>query len=459
MYQIFYRKLNLNPDYESEDMKKIRVLIPLLVLIMQSAAAQPYIPSVENLSARRQFQDSRFGMFIHWGLSSTLEAGEWVMNNRNIKVVDYTRMMSNFNPVDFDAEKWVSTAKKAGMKYIVFITRHHDGFSNWDTKYSDFKITNTPYGKDVLKLLSAECKKQGIKLGLYYSLLDWTRSDYPYETGRTGQGTGRTGKSDYAAYLQFMKNQLTELLTNYGEIMSIWFDGHWDQTNPEGNADRSSRIDWKYDEIYTLIHSLQPQCMIGNNHHLDPIPGEDFQMFERDLPGENKSGLSFQQASYLPLETCETMNGSWGYNKSDSNYKTVNEVVQLLVGAAGRNANFLLNVGPKPNGEIQKQFRDTLAELGKWVQQNGQTLFGTRGGPLKPQPWGVTTQSLNNIYIHIMYPYESENIYLPLKTKPRSVKFFGTDTDVKYIMVKDGISISMKGLALKAPDMIILVQQ
>ena len=159
---------------------------------------------------------------------------------------------------------------------------------------------------------------------MYYSTLDWYRSDYPYETGRTGKGTGRTGKSNYASYLQFMKNQLTELLTNYGEIMCIWFDGHWDQTNPEGHADRASRIDWKYDEIYPLIHQLQPKCMIGNNHHLSPIPGEDFQMFERDLPGENKAGLSFQTASQdVPLESCETINGSWGYNITDRRYKTV----------------------------------------------------------------------------------------------------------------------------------------
>jgi alpha-L-fucosidase len=439
-------------------MKKISLSSFFLFLIIFSYSQQ-YTPAVENLAARRQYQDIKYGMFIHWGLSSVLADGEWVMNNRNIKVEDYSRLIRSFNPVDFDAEKWVTTAKNAGMKYIVFITRHHDGFSNWDTKQSDWKITNTPYGKDVLKLLAAECKKQGIKLGLYYSTLDWYRSDYPYETGRTGKGTGRTQKSDYASYLSFMKKQLTELLTNYGEIMSIWFDGHWDQTNPEGNADRSSRIDWKYNEIYKLIHTLQPQCMIGNNHHLEPIPGEDFQMFERDLPGENKAGLSFQLASSLPLETCETLNGSWGYNITDRNYKTVTQVIQMAVGAAGRNANLLLNVGPMPNGEIQPEFRDTLAAAGKWFQKYGQTIYGTRGGPMKPQPWGVTTQSLNNIYIHLMYPYETENLFIPIKTKPRSVKIFGSDTEVKYIMTKDGISINATGLNISGPDTIIWVQQ
>ena len=254
-------------------MKQSSFFLGLLMGICFSVQAQSYEPAPSNTKARHQFQDDKFGMFIHWGLSSTLGNGEWVMNNRNIKIEDYSRMIRAFNPVDFDAAQWVSTAKNAGMKYIVFITRHHDGFSNWDTKYSDWKITKTPYGKDVLKQLAAECKKQGIRLGLYYSLLDWYRSDYPYETGRTGKGTGRTAKSNYASYLQFMKNQLTELLTNYGEIMSIWFDGHWDQTEPEGAKDRNSRIDWKYDEIYGLIHKLQPKCMIGNNHHLSPLSG------------------------------------------------------------------------------------------------------------------------------------------------------------------------------------------
>ncbi|NCW88577.1 MAG: alpha-L-fucosidase, partial [Chitinophagia bacterium] len=245
---------------------------------------------VDMRNSRSNFQDLKFGLFIHWGISSMLGAGEWVMNNRGIRVEDYKRLQNAFYPASFNAATWVGAAKSAGMKYIVFITRHHDGFSNWDTRFSDWKITNTPYGKDVLKELAAECKKQGIQLGLYYSTLDWSREDYPYETGRTGKASGRSKKSDYASYLQFMKNQLTELLTNYGPILSIWLDGHWDQTNPEGDADRRSRIDWKYDEIYSLIHRLQPTCLIGNNHHLTPFLGEDFQMFEKDLPGQNKSG-------------------------------------------------------------------------------------------------------------------------------------------------------------------------
>ncbi|WP_379091580.1 alpha-L-fucosidase [Pedobacter sp. UC225_65] len=276
-------------------MKRI-LIICLLALTAQNLQAQ-YSPTKENLAARKEFDAMRFGLFIHWGLFSIPGSGEWVMNNRDIKVKDYTILKDSFNPTAFNAAAYVDLAKKAGMKYITLITRHHDGFSLWDTKYSDFNIMNTPYKKDIVKLIADECHKQNIKLFLYYSLLDWRREDYPHETGRTGQKTGRTGKGDYPAYLQFMKNQLTELLTNYGKIAGIWLDGHWDQTPPEGEKDRTSRIDWKYDELYGLIHKLKPWALIGNNHHLSPIAGEDFQMFERDLPGENKGGLSFQQPS------------------------------------------------------------------------------------------------------------------------------------------------------------------
>lgn len=199
--------------------------------------------------------------------------------------------------------------------------------------------------------------------------------------------------------------------------------------------------------------------MIGNNHHLSPIDGEDFQMFERDLPGENKSGLSFQKASALPLETCETTNGAWGYNITDRNYKSVKQVVQLLVGAAGRDANLLLNVGPMPTGLIQSEFTDTLAGAGKWLQQYGESVYGTRGGPLSPQPWGVTTQKGKLIYVHLFKTPESNSIEIPdAKLKIKSVKLLGTNTPVKFTKQKTGITISTEGITVDGPDTIIVVE-
>ncbi len=432
----------------------------LYVILGSNSHAQTYTPTPENIQAREWFSSARFGLFIHWGPFSIPGDGEWVMNNRNITVKNYTRLMDFFNPIEFNAAQWVGMAKNAGMKYITLITRHHDGFSMWNTKYSDFNIMNSPYKKDIVKMIADECHKQNIGLFLYYSLLDWRREDYPHETGRTGQGTGRKGKGDYASYLQFMKNQLTELLTNYGKIAGIWFDGHWDQTKPEGEKDRSSRINWHYDEIYGLIHRLQPQCLIGNNHHLTPFPGEDFQMFERDLPGENKSGLSFQEASQkMPLETCETMNNSWGFNITDTSYKSVNQLIHYLVNAAGRNANFLLNVGPMPNGEIQPEFVDTLKEIGKWLAQYGESIYGTNANIISPQPWGVVTAKNKTIYIHLLkMPGELSVVLENVPGKIVSCRMMGNNQPVKFKQDKKNVTVNLDGIAMNDRDTIIQIE-
>jgi alpha-L-fucosidase len=437
-------------------MKKTFLLSFILCLALACFSQANYTPSPENLQARKWFDSARFGMFIHWGAFSVPGAGEWVMNNRNIKVDDYKQLLHIFDPVEFDAQKWVAAAKNAGMQYITLITRHHDGFSNWDTKESDWKITNTHWGKDAVRLLADECHKQGIKLFVYYSLLDWYREDYPHETGRTGQGTGRKGKGDYAHYLQFMKNQLTELLTNYGEIGGVWFDGYWDQTNPEGSENRSPRIDWKLDEIYALIHKLQPQCLIGNNHHMTPFPGEDFQMFEQDLPGENKSGLSFQEISTkMPLESCITMNNSWGFNITDDDYKSTKELIHLLVKNAALGSNLLLNIGPLPNGAIQPAFTERLNAMGDWLKTYGSTIYGSSQGFMKPQNWGAITQKGNKIYLHL-FKYDEDYFFIKIPSKTKMVKEFVNGKTLKFQSLKDNyIMIDLKGVQKNDIDTVI----
>jgi len=440
---------------------KIKILIICLftAIAINNGHAQTYTPTSANIEARSEFQDAKFGLFIHWGVFSILGDAEWAMNNQNIHVIDYTRLEHFFYPTEFDAHEWVSMAKNAGMKYITLITRHHDGFSMWDTKYSDFNIMNTPYKKDVVKMIADECHKQNMKLFLYYSLLDWRRDDYSWWTGRTGQGTGRTVHGNWNDYIKFMENQLTELLTNYGEIAGIWFDGYWDQTAPEGAKDRTPKVDWHLPEIYALIHKLQPQCLIGNNHHLTPFPGEDFQMFERDLPGENKSGLSFQKASNkLPLETCETMNGSWGFDIKDDNYKSVNQLIHYIVNAAGRNANFLLNVGPMPNGKIQNEFVDTLKEVGKWMQQYGESIYGTRGNVMPPQNWGVVTAKNKAVYVHVLKDSSQPILITGIQGKVKSCQLMGTDKKVKYKQDKNVLTLNLDGIKLNDVDTIIEIE-
>ena len=435
---------------------KLSVTIILLTCLLNRTTAQSYTPTRENLAARQEFQNMKLGMFIHWGASGVLGDGEWVMNNKNIHVNEYNRLQNIFNPQNFDAKKWVAVAKAGGMKYITFITRHHDGFSNWDTKQSDWKITSTPYGKDVLKQLAEECHKEGIKLFCYYSLLDWYRTDYQYQTGRTGKGTGRTKKEDWENYIRFMKAQLTELLTNYGEISGIWFDGHWDQLDNDHDKNQPSKVNWHYDEIYKLIHSLQPACLISNNHHLSPIPGEDFQAFEKDLPGSNTTGFGGASVSQLPLETCETMNDSWGFNITDRKYKTSKSLIHYMINAASLNANFLLNVGPMPDGTIQLEFTDTLKVIGKWMERYGETIYGTRGAVVKTQPWGVVTAKEKTFYAHILKSPEEGYIFIPdLKEKISEVVLFDNRAKLRYKQQPEGLFIYLDSLPLNAVDTII----
>ena len=418
------------------------LLIGMSLGVSSQLYAQPsYQPSEENLKAREEFQDNKFGIFLHWGLYAMLATGEWTMTNNNLNYKEYAKLAGGFYPSKFDADKWVAAIKASGAKYICLTSRHHDGFSMFDTKYSDFNIVKaTPFKRDIIKELAAACSKQGIKLHFYYSHLDWTREDYPW--GRTGRGTGRSNpKGDWKSYYQFMNNQLTELLTKYGPIGAIWFDGWWDQ---DGNPD----FNWELPEQYALIHRLQPGCLIGNNHHQTPNPGEDIQIFERDLPGENKAGLSGQSISRLPLESCQTINDHWGYSITDSNYKTPKELIQMLVRAAGKNANLLLNVGPEPGGALPSLALDRLKAIGEWMNKYGETIYGTRGGIVAPHDWGVSTQRGNKLYIHILNCMDS-SLFVPLGNhKVKSAFVYATGKPVNYTKTGNGITLNFGAIPI-----------
>lgn len=405
-------------------MKKI-----IYALILFSFSLSMY--SQTETDRKKWFEEARFGMFVHFGPYSVLGNGEWIMNNRPIKTNDYKRLQDFFNPQQFDAKEWVQIAKNAGIKYITFTSRHHDSFSNWATKQSDWNIMNTPYGKDLIKQLADECHKEGIKLVLYYSLLDWMRNDYQYETGRTGKGTGRTEKGNWSDYINFMKAQLTELLTNYGPIAGIWFDGHWDQTEDKNRTNPETFVNWHYDEIYGLIHKLQPECLVANNHHLPPFPGEDYQIFERDVPGENTAGHSGQEISQqLPLETCQTINSTWGFNITDDKYKPTKELLHLLIRTAGTGANLLLNVGPMPNGKIQPECVERLHQMGDWLKKYGYTIYETKQGFVLPQSWGATTKKGKTYYIHVLEP-NTASITLNIPNI-KSAKWVNVDSELVW---------------------------
>ena len=421
-----------------------RLFYTIVSCILLSAtnihASQPesYVPTQENLKARQEFSDSKFGIFLHWGIYSMFGQGEWYLQTGGLDCHEYAKAASGFYPSKFDAEKWISAFKDAGAKYICFTTRHHDGFSMFDTQYSDYDIIDaTPFKRDIVKELADECARQDIKLHLYYSHLDWTREDY-YPLGKTGHKTGRKSHGKWDTYYSFMNNQLTELLTNYGPIGAIWFDGMWDQ--PEN-------FDWRLEKQYALIHKLQPACLVGNNHHKAPKQGEDFQMFERDLPGENKAGYSAgTEIGNLPLETCQTMNGMWGYKVKDQNYKSSKELIRLLVKTAGKGANLLINIGPQPNGEIPELALDRLKGMGEWLRKYGDTIYGTTAGDIMTAEWGTTTRKGDKLYIHILTDNMPQFITLPLKQRVKKAVLFDTQGKVDMEKIKGGVVLHTSGL-------------
>lgn len=407
-----------------------------------------YTPAPENLAQRDKFQDMKFGLFIHWGIYSVLADGEWVMNIKRIPYDNYKRLADFFNPQEFNAKEWVEMAKDAGMKYITITSRHHDGFSMFNTDASAYDIVDaTPYKKDPLMELAKECEKEGIELHFYYSLLDWGRSDYGFGKPIVNNKPQNT---DWDSYINFMKKQLTELITKYPNVTAIWFDGHWERTN----------VNWHYDEIYSLIHKLNPAILVGNNHHLAPFEGEDFQMFEKDLPGENKGGHSAtSKIGNLPLETCETINNSWGFNINDNRYKTSKQIIHYLVNAAGRNANFLLNVGPMPNGKIQKEFTDTLSKVGEWMKKSGETIYGTRGNVIAPQSWGVVTSKGNVLYAHLLEKINTSYVFIPgVKQKIAKASLFTGGASLKFKQQPEGIFVYLDNIHQDSIDTIIQLQ-
>jgi alpha-L-fucosidase len=422
----------------------------LAALTFANPSAQSgYTAAPENLKARQWFQDAKFGLFVHWGVYSVLGDGEWVMNQQKIPAADYERLPAFFNPTAFDATEWVSLVKAAGMKYITITSKHHDGFAMFDSKASDWDIVDrTPYGKDVLKALAEECRKQGIKLFFYYSQLDWHNPDY-YPRGRTGLDAGRPDKGDWNRYIDYMNAQLTELLTNYGPVAGIWFDGWWDR--PDAN--------WRLDETYGLIHRLQPAALVGANHHRRPFPGEDFQMFEKDLPGKNTAGFNAEsEIGTLPLEMCETINGAWGFDLQDRRYKSTKDLVQYLVKAAGYDANFLLNVGPMPNGRIQPEFVSRLKEIGDWLRVYGDSIYGTRGGPVSPRPWGVTTTKGNTVYVHVLDWPDPSLLVPPVGAPVRSARLVKTGAPVPVRTVQEGIILTLPARPVDEFDTVVALE-
>ena len=440
-------------------MKRILSLFAAL-LLCGSALAQSYVPSPENLRERAAFQQHRLGIFLHWGIYATYAQGEWYLETAGLRQEDYAVAAQSFCPSRFDAAAWVRAFRDAGAGYVTITSRHHDGFSMFKSAASSYNIVDaTPFGRDIVAELARACADEGLRFQAYYSLLDWIREDYPQ--GRTGLKTGRKGdRQDYGHYFDFMKAQVKELITQYPNLSALWFDGLWDH-------DQDPDFDWRMPEFYAYIHRLKPELLIGNNHHQLPIDGEDFQMFERDLPGENKAGYSGQGIGTLPLEMCQTMNSAWGYRIDDPWYKSVRELVHLLVRAAAKNANLLLNIGPMANGELPAPALDRLAGLGRWMRGHSVSVDGTTSTPVPEQSWGVTTQNDRTLFLHILTPEALPcrdgllklTIPLPGDLKPSrkgAVTLLADATPLLYEISNDGfLTVTLPKSAIEDIDTVI----
>ena len=370
----------------------MRPLTTMLALLGSYLGFSGCAPDPESLHQRalQDWQDMRFGMFIHWGPVSLKGTEIGWSRGRQGPIEEYDKLYQQFNPVKFDAEEWARSAKDAGMKYIVLTSKHHDGFCLWDTKETDYNIMNTPFGRDVIKELAAACKKEGIAFGTYYSTCDWYHPDYPL-----GSPGGKTEKAnpDMERYVTFMHNQLSELIQNYGPLVTMWFDGEWESP-------------WTHElgeELYHFVREQEPGILINNRVDKGRKGMEgttsDRAAFYGDYDTPEQRVGTYQPE--WPWESCITICKQWAW-KPEDNMKSLEQCIHTLVNTVGGGGNLLLNVGPMPDGRIEPRQVARLREIGLWLEKNGNSIYGTRAGPFTPGDWGASTQKGSTIYLHVL---------------------------------------------------------
>ncbi len=407
-------------------MKKILTCYAILLMVIAVMGANATETSTnaiaQETAAHRQqrmewFNEARFGMFIHWGLYSvpagewqgkpTPGTAEWIMERAQIPVSEYEKFVPQFNPVEFNAKEWVRMAKDAGMKYIVITAKHHDGFAMFRSDLSDWGIKSTPFQRDPIKELADECHKAGIKLCIYYSIMDWHHPDWPE---RRAWNDVATGTPDMDRYVTYMKGQLKELLTRYGPIGILWFDGEWEKpwTNERG-------ID-----LYNYVRSLQPKIIVNNRvgkaragmSGMDQGEGVgDYGTPEQEIPANG-----FGPGIYW--ESCMTMNDTWGYRTNANDWKSAQTLVRNLIDCSSKGGNYLLNVGPTSAGVFPDASIERLEEIGDWMKVNGQAIYGTTASPFKEQlSWGRCTQKNSTLYLHVFDWPADGRLRVPLSNK------------------------------------------
>lgn len=438
----------------------VALLIPASILFAQN--------TLTHDQRMQWWRDARFGMFIHWGDYAQLagnykgqqvaRGGEWIMNRAKIPVTEYQQFAKQFNPVKYDADAWVKTAKDAGMKYIVITAKHHDGFAMFKSNASKWNIADaTPYGKDVLKPLAAACKKYGIKLGFYYSQAqDWNNPGGAVARKVATEGWPNPDSAQIDAYTQAHSGhwdplqtsatmsdyidkvavpQVKELLTNYGEVAVLWWDTPTNMTD-------------EYAQKLQDVLALQPN-IITNDRLKRPNFAGDYKTPEQKIP--NQSELDGRD-----WETCMTMNGTWGYKSFDNKWKSTETLIRNLVDIASKNGNYLLNVGPDGSGQFPEGSLTALKGIGQWMKVNGEAIYATQGSPLPTLDWGRCTQKKNGnnttLYLHVFNWPANGQLHVPgVKGKVNSAKLLANG---KKLITTTGTDDLLINLPAQAPDAI-----
>lgn len=401
------------------------------------------------------WRNAKFGMFIHWDPSSlaSVEISWPIMRPEpkwNISQEEYVNLYKRFNPVNYDPDAWVELAKTAGQRYMVLTTKHHDGFCMFNSSFTNYKITNTPYKKDVLMMLVEACRRHDMPLGYYYSPPDMHHPDYRDTSKLVKENwQGEPARPRWSGYLNYMRLQLRELATRYGEPVVFWFDGLDHQE--------------KYDGYYTerMLRELSPSSIVNNRLGTPGDYETPEQFVPKEIPtqGARIAGLSeaggHQPAAvpssedFRPWETCMTINDTWAYNKNDHNFKSTKDLIQTLVEVASKGGNFLLDVGPSPEGVIQPEFQDRLRGMGKWLASNGESIYGTTYGPLQGLPFGKTTAKGNTVYLHI-FDWPNQPLKISGLGRVDQVSLLAGGGNLEFKRTENAVSIQLPG---KAPDL------
>ncbi|GAC1424661.1 MAG: hypothetical protein NVSMB62_21640 [Acidobacteriaceae bacterium] len=401
------------------------------------------------------FQGAKFGMFVHWGPYSlaSVEASWPIMRpgKWGISEADYRDLPKRFNPTRYNPDEFIDLARTAGQEYMVFTTKHHDGFCMFDSSYTDYKITNTPYGKDIVKQLADACERRSMPLGFYYSPPDMHHPDFR-DTSKLARDNwnGEPERPQWPGYLEYMQLQLSELLTRYGDVKLIWFDGLFKQEKYDGRR------------FLDLIRKLQPGTLVNDRigvtaDYVTPeqfvpkaIPTKGVRMRGTDtsVQKELRSGVP-SQADFQLWETCMTINDTWAYNAHDQNFKSGQQLIRALVEVCSRGGNFLLNVGPQPDGQVQPEFRERLAAIGEWMSVNNRSIYGSTYGPIQDVPGYRTTARGDDVYVHVFdWPGTSLEV-LGLKRKVLRARLLADNRPLTFHQDEQSLRIQ---LPAEAPD-------